>query len=73
MPPDWSIVASCSRLRSPPDRVPTFCCWSAPLKLNAPQYARAFTSRLPTLMTSRPPLMISYTVLFGSKLRIWST
>ena len=32
-----SILARCTRLRSPPESVPTFFCWSAPLKLNEAQ------------------------------------
>ena len=35
LPPSLSILARCTRLRSPPDSRPTFFCWSAPLKLNA--------------------------------------
>src|SRR5579883_2783957 len=35
--PDLSILARCTRLRSPPESVPTFFCWSAPLKLKALQ------------------------------------
>jgi hypothetical protein len=35
--PDFSSFAMWTRLRSPPDRRPTFFCWSPPLKLKAPQ------------------------------------
>ena len=31
-----SILAMWTRLRSPPESLPTFFCWSGPLKLNAP-------------------------------------
>ena len=34
--PDLSILARCTRLRSPPESWPTFFCWSGPLKLNQP-------------------------------------
>jgi hypothetical protein len=31
--PSLSILARCTRLRSPPESVPTFFCWSVPEKL----------------------------------------
>ena len=34
LPPRASTLARCTRLRSPPERTPTFFCWSEPLKLN---------------------------------------
>jgi hypothetical protein len=33
LPPDFSSLARCTRLRWPPESMPTFCCWSPPLKL----------------------------------------
>src|SRR5467141_137508 len=41
--PDLSILARCTRLRSPPESWPTFFCWSAPLKLNEVN-SRAYVS-----------------------------
>src|SRR6476646_9524354 len=38
--PVLSILARCTRLRSPPDNEPIFFCWSPPLKLNAETYPR---------------------------------
>ena len=37
-----SSFARCRRLRSPPDSLPTFFCWSVPLKLKPRLYAREF-------------------------------
>ena len=34
LPPLLSSLARCSRFRSPPERMPTFFCWSAPRKSN---------------------------------------
>ena len=49
--------ARCTRFRSPPERTPTFFCWSAPVKPNCAQYARAFISRPPSRRISSPPLI----------------
>ena len=37
LPPLISVFARCRRLRSPPDRSPTFFCWSVPRKLKLRQ------------------------------------
>src|SRR5690606_26714914 len=37
LPPSFKSLAMCTRLRWPPESVPTFCCWSPPLKLKAEQ------------------------------------
>jgi len=34
---DFSVLARWRRLRSPPERAPTFFCWSCPEKLNRAQ------------------------------------
>ena len=73
-PPDVSVFASCRRLRSPPDKSPTFFCWSELLKLYHEQYARALTVLLPREISSAPPLSSSNTVLSAFRLpRSWST
>ncbi len=50
---NWILKQSTHRLRSPPESMLTFFCWSGPLKLNQEQYARAFTFRSPFLLS--PP------------------
>ena len=67
LPPAMSVLAKCKRPRSPPERVPTRFCWSPPLKLKRPQYARLAISNLPTVKISRPPEMSSHTVLSFAK------
>ena len=64
------VAAACAaawpgaaRLRSPPESLPTFFCWSEPLKLKFATYWRELTSRSPTLMWSSPPEISSQTVL----------
>src|SRR5581483_1928063 len=68
LPPLRSSFARCTRLRSPPERSPTRFCWSPPLKLNHDTYWREFTSRLPSSIVSRPPLISFQTVVAGSLL-----
>ena len=71
---DLSVKARCKRFLSPPDNIPQRFSWSFPLKLKRLRYARALTSRLPTLTYSVPPEMVSYTVFCGSILECtWST
>src|SRR5437867_2193534 len=65
-PPDRRSFPRWTRLRSPPERSPTFFCWSAPRKLSEAAYARAFRVRPPIWMLSSPPETSSHTVLFGS-------
>mmetsp|Transcript_29408 Transcript_29408/g.75018 ORF Transcript_29408/g.75018 Transcript_29408/m.75018 type:complete len:214 (-) Transcript_29408:1421-2062(-) len=69
-----SVLARCSRLRSPPDSCPTFFCWSRPLKLYQEQYARVGTERPDRSTSSLPSLISSYTERSGlSAARLWST
>ncbi len=58
-------LASCRRLRSPPESTATRFCWSPPLKLNQPQYARIFTLRPPKFISSAPSPISSYTCPAG--------
>mmetsp|Transcript_19916 Transcript_19916/g.43569 ORF Transcript_19916/g.43569 Transcript_19916/m.43569 type:complete len:223 (+) Transcript_19916:312-980(+) len=75
LPPLLSVLASWRRLRSPPERLPTFFCWSAPAKLYHEQYCRAAIDRLPSTTSSLPSLSSSYTVLSlaSCSSRDWST
>ena len=72
--PDISVLARCSLPRSPPDNWPTIFCWSPPLKLKRPRYAREGIVNLPTVIRSCPPAISSNTVLSAdSSSRDWST
>ena len=69
-----SSLARCRRLRSPPESLPTFFCWSEPLKLKPAAYAREFIVAVADLDLVRPPEISSQTVLSGSSAsRDWST
>mmetsp|Transcript_6152 Transcript_6152/g.22501 ORF Transcript_6152/g.22501 Transcript_6152/m.22501 type:complete len:271 (-) Transcript_6152:171-983(-) len=73
-PPAVSVFASCRRFRSPPDKSPTFFCWSEDLKLYHEQYALEFTVRVPKETSSAPPVSSSNTDLpLSSESRDWST
>mmetsp|Transcript_45298 Transcript_45298/g.107422 ORF Transcript_45298/g.107422 Transcript_45298/m.107422 type:complete len:200 (+) Transcript_45298:283-882(+) len=70
------VMASWRRLRSPPERSPTFFCWLAPLNWNQPRYCRTLTSfpETPSSISSYPLLMASKTVLSSSSpSRSWVT
>src|SRR5690348_15552923 len=72
--PFLSSLARWTRLRSPPDSVPTLRCCPAPLKLNHDTYARDATFFLPSSISSLPPDISSQTVLLPSSAsRLWST
>mmetsp|Transcript_5668 Transcript_5668/g.19080 ORF Transcript_5668/g.19080 Transcript_5668/m.19080 type:complete len:271 (-) Transcript_5668:1128-1940(-) len=74
LPPEVNTRASWRRLRSPPERSPTFFCWSEDLKLYQEQYARELTALPPKLTSSAPPVSSSKTDFDGSKeSRDWST
>ena len=62
LPPLLRTLASCTRLRSPPESWPTFFCWSLPLNPKLATYARAWSSRFPTTIRSTPPVISSKTV-----------
>jgi hypothetical protein len=72
--PDFSILARCTRLRSPPESCPTFFCWSAPLKLNATHRRGCSSRACRAFMMSSPPEISSQTFFVGSSAsRLWST
>ena len=74
LPPERRSLARCRRLRSPPESLPTFFCWSEPLKFHDEQYAREFIVRSPTLIWSMPPEISSQTFFSSSSAsRDWST
>ncbi len=52
-------------MRSPPERLPTFFCWSLPAKLKLATYARELTSRFPTMIFSSPPEISCQTFFVG--------
>ena len=39
LPPDFSTLARCTRLRSPPESSPIVCCWCGALEVEAPDVA----------------------------------
>src|SRR2546430_1935310 len=55
LPPERRSFARWTRLRSPPERSPTFFCWSAPRKFKEAAYARALRVREPIWMFSARP------------------
>ena len=61
--PRRSSLARWTRFRSPPERTPTFFCWSVPVKLNRATYARELSLRPPISIVSCPPEISWYTVL----------
>jgi hypothetical protein len=67
----WRDARGCAHR---PRAMPTFFCWSPPLKLNAAHRRGLHFSRLPSLMISLPPEISSQTVfLSSSESRLWST
>ena len=62
-----SVFASCRRLRSPPDSVPTFFCWSADLKLYQEQYARVDGSGPERDLLRAPAQFLVHRLLIGQR------
>mmetsp|Transcript_585 Transcript_585/g.1867 ORF Transcript_585/g.1867 Transcript_585/m.1867 type:complete len:200 (-) Transcript_585:18-617(-) len=74
LPPDLSTLASCTRLRSPPDSLESGFCCAWPVKPNHEQYARELTSCVPRVIVSSPAESSSKTELSPcSDWRDWST
>mmetsp|Transcript_34823 Transcript_34823/g.79000 ORF Transcript_34823/g.79000 Transcript_34823/m.79000 type:complete len:200 (-) Transcript_34823:111-710(-) len=61
LPPVRSSLASCTRLRSPPESAATRFCWSPALNPNHETYARELTVAVPSSISSTPPVTSSKT------------
>jgi hypothetical protein len=74
LPPDLQHLGQVHAVALAARELPTFFCWSAPLKLKRPTIAARGRPRVADLDESRPPEISSHTVFLSSSAsRDWST